>query len=137
MALSRWFTGCPAVSAAVIGLLLLLQGCALFPTVEPTAVLAAVPVSDAASSPLVAWASMQSPDRYADAILDDPAFGENVSVRIDSYYLSALGQSCRRVRVSVVVNGPPAETVAVCRNDDGNWFLAPRIWKGALAGNHR
>lgn len=80
--------------------------------------------------PLVAWLASQPDDQYAETILDDPEFGANVTVQAYRAYYSAAGQYCRQIRVRVVVNGPPTETVVVCRDDNNQWFLPPRISNG-------
>lgn len=133
------FRGGPSASMALAGLFLMLQGCALLSTGtgQSAAQVALPPVSAAVSSPLVTWASAQPPDSHADTILDDLEFGQNVSVRVERNYLSALGMPCRRIRVNLADNSTPAETVAVCQDDNHSWLLAPRVWRNSVAGVRR
>ncbi|MBN1141008.1 MAG: hypothetical protein JXB25_04305 [Deltaproteobacteria bacterium] len=68
-------------------------------------------------------------------VLDDPEFGLGVTVVAEKNYRSALDHSCRRARVLAAT--PPGETIAVCKEKDGDWFLAPRIWGRPVAGDNR
>jgi hypothetical protein len=76
---------------------------------------------------LVSWLADQEPGGFA--VIDVPEFGGGAKVLVERSYFSASGLMCKRARV--MVNGPPAEPVAVCEIDRGGWFLAPRIWGGA------
>jgi hypothetical protein len=80
--------------------------------------------------PLVAWLDSQPDDQYAETILDDPEFGANVTVQAYRAYYSAAGRYCRQVRVKVVVNAPPTETAVICRDDNNQWYVTPRISNG-------
>lgn len=80
--------------------------------------------------PLAIWLASQPDDQYAETTLDDPEFGANVTVQAYRAYYSAAGRYCRQVRVRVVVNGPPTETIVACRDDLNQWFLTPRISNG-------
>jgi hypothetical protein len=59
-------------------------------------------------------------------ILDDPAFGNNIRVAMDSAFTSAKGEECRRA--TVTVQGKEAEVVVICKHEDGSWIMAPRVW---------
>ncbi|MDR1659130.1 MAG: hypothetical protein LBR94_02155 [Desulfovibrio sp.] len=60
------------------------------------------------------------------ATLDDPAFGINIRVAMDSAFTSAKGEECRRA--TVTVQGREAEVVVICRPGGDNWIMAPRVW---------
>jgi hypothetical protein len=100
---------------------LTLSACAQTAAEKPAADLTTPP------RPLLVWLASQPEDQYAETILDDPEFGTNVTVQAYRTYYSAAGQSCRQIRVRVVVNGPPSETVIACRDASNQWLLAPRI----------
>ena len=86
---------------------------------------------------LLAWAASQSGDQKTRATINDPIFGKELVARLDGDYFSAAGLSCRRVKVSPVADGVAAETIAVCRQDQGDWFMAPRGGTGTVPGGNR
>jgi hypothetical protein len=106
---------------STFGLLLVVSACApLEKNKIPTFALAQ-------QSPLASWVAAQPPGTRA--VIDDPEFGQGVTVQVENTYSAASGLQCKRARITV--NGPPAETVAVCGVEGGEWFMAPRVWGGA------
>jgi hypothetical protein len=102
---------------------LVVSACAPLEQIKPDAFALTRPAS------LVSWVATQAPG--ARAVIDDPEFGDGVTVLVERTYYSASGLTCKRARVTV--NGPPSEPVAVCEIKGEEWFLAPRIWGGAPA----
>lgn len=86
------------------------------------------PVEEPQYSPLVAC--LASADKDVVTVLDDPDFGEQVSVTAGEYFVSASGENCRRG--SVLSAGHEAEVVVICKQENGFWRLAPRIWGQGL-----
>ena len=58
--------------------------------------------------------------------VEDQTFGGQVSVRAGEHFTSAAGEECRRG--SVLSAGHEAEVVVICKEADGYWRMAPRIW---------
>lgn len=89
-----------------------------------------VPVSSPhLRSPLTVWAADHRPGSRAE--LDDPGFGK-IDVVLEQEYRAASGLLCKRVRVKSASSC--GEEVSVCREGEGEWFLAPRIWSGMEGG---
>ena len=87
------------------------------------------PSSEPASlTPLVAFMSSAQP--AASAQLDDPVFGNGISVTQEEAFLSASGEDCRRA--TVVAREREPEMVVVCRAGEGQaWKMMPRIMGSA------
>lgn len=83
----------------------------------------------APDSPLLAFLSAN--EEGASATLDDPEFGEGVRVLVDGRFFSATGEECKRA--TLTAENREAEVVVVCRQADGSWRLAPRIWGQGLS----
>ena len=64
------------------------------------------------------------------AVLDDPLFGPDVRVTLETTFLSAAGETCRRA--TVLSAQQDAEIAVICRNLEDQWILAPRIWGGGI-----
>ena len=65
-------------------------------------------------------------------LVSDPAFAAPFEARVGSSYLSALGHPCFRiVPASGAVTG---ESLALCRNSDNVWAVAPRIFASSQPG---
>lgn len=75
-------------------------------------------------SPLVLF--MASAEAGESQQLDDPAFGNDVSVTQEDTFTSASGEDCRRA--TVIANRREAEMIVICRSGAGPWKMAPRIW---------
>ncbi|WP_443827091.1 DVU3141 family protein [Desulfovibrio sp.] len=58
--------------------------------------------------------------------LSDPAFGTDVHVSMEDSFFSAAGEECKRATVRNNFN--EAEIIVACRNAQGQWRLAPRVW---------
>ena len=58
--------------------------------------------------------------------LSDPAFGTDVRVSMEDSFFSAAGEECKRATVRNHLN--EAEIIVACRNAQGQWRLAPRVW---------
>lgn len=58
--------------------------------------------------------------------LSDPAFGSDVRVSMEDSFFSAAGEECKRATVRNSFN--EAEIIVACRNAEGQWRLAPRVW---------
>lgn len=58
--------------------------------------------------------------------LEDPGFGKNVRVTLDNGFTSAKGEECKRA--TVLSGQKEAEVVVICRNSEGQWRMAPRVW---------
>ena len=58
--------------------------------------------------------------------LSDPAFGTDVRVSMEDSFFSAAGEECKRATVRNNFN--EAEIIVACRNAEGQWRLAPRVW---------
>ena len=79
-------------------------------------------------TPLVAFMSSAQP--AASAQLDDPVFGNGISVTQEEAFLSASGEDCRRA--TVVAREREPEMVVVCRAGEGQaWKMMPRIMGSA------
>ena len=58
--------------------------------------------------------------------VDDPDFGTNVRVSLDELFTSAKGEDCKR---GTVLSGQrEAEVIVICRDSNGHWNMAPRVW---------
>lgn len=57
--------------------------------------------------------------------LEAPAFPGKMHARVGQSYQSALGRPCFRLTL-VDVSTP--ESVAICREDNGSWLVAPRLF---------
>lgn len=66
----------------------------------------------------------------ASTTLDDPQFGKQVHVLLEDNFVSASGEDCKRA----TVRSPrqEAEVVVICRDRQGVWRLAPRVWGQGL-----
>lgn len=58
--------------------------------------------------------------------LSDPAFGTDVRVSMEDSFFSAAGEECKRATVRNNFN--EAEIIVACRDAEGHWRLAPRVW---------
>lgn len=63
-------------------------------------------------------------------VVDDPEFGNAITVIIQDSFYSASGEECKRA--TLLAQDKQAEVVAVCRKGEGPWALAPRIWGQGL-----
>ena len=60
------------------------------------------------------------------ATIDDPDFGKGVRVSLDELFTSAKGEDCKR---GTVLSGQrEAEVIVICRDSNGHWNMAPRVW---------
>lgn len=60
------------------------------------------------------------------ATVDDPDFGKAVRVSLDELFTSAKGEDCKR---GTVLSGQrEAEVIVICRDANGRWNMAPRVW---------
>lgn len=75
-------------------------------------------------------ACLAKADNDSSTVLDDPEFGEKVKVSAGEFFVSASGAECRRG--TVVSAGHEAEVIVVCKDANGFWQLAPRIWGQGL-----
>lgn len=66
----------------------------------------------------------------ASTTLDDPQFGPQVHVLLEDNFISASGEDCRRATVRS--QRQEAEVVVICRDGQGVWRLAPRVWGQGL-----
>lgn len=66
----------------------------------------------------------------ASTTLDDPQFGTQVHVLLEDNFVSASGEDCRRATVRS--RRQEAEVVVICRDGQGVWRLAPRVWGQGL-----
>lgn len=89
----------------------------------------APPAQAKPSSPLLDFLSAN--EQGASATLDDPEFGQGVRVLVDERFFSATGEECKRA--TLTAENREAEVVVVCRQADGSWRLAPRIWGQGLS----
>lgn len=99
-----------------LSLMLLLHGCGL--------------LADAPAPPQTppgpVEAYMISANPGDSTTLDDPVFGKHVRVTLATGFTSAKGEECKR---GTVVSGQKeAEVVVICRNSEGEWRMAPRVW---------
>lgn len=95
---------------------LALTGCGMFGGTPPPAPEAPGPVA----------AFMIDNEPGASATLDDPEFGNAIRVTMQDTFASAGGEQCRRA--TLVAREREAEIVVICRDADGHWSMAPRIW---------
>lgn len=102
-------------------LVLLLHGCGLF---------ADAPVPPQ-TPPGPVEAYMISANPGDSATLEDPGFGKNVRVTLDNGFTSAKGEKCKRA--TVLSGQKEAEVVVICRNSEGEWRMAPRVWGHGIA----
>ncbi len=117
--MNRRFPGPPpawAVLPLALGLFLPLAGCGLFSDPPPPPAYQPGPVE----------AYLISADKRDSTTLDDPAFGKNVRVTLDDGFTSAKGESCKRA--TVLAGQKEAEVVVICRDGEGQWRMAPRVW---------
>ena len=77
-----------------------------------------------AYTPMVAY--MISATAGEATTLDDPDFGQGITVTMGENFTSAKGEECRRGSVRTTAH--EAEVVVICRQDSGVWRMAPRIW---------
>lgn len=99
---------------------LLLSGCgASTPAPEPEA-----------PPPVTAWLVSATPGDST--TLDDPEFGQGVTVNAHEKFVSARGEECRR---GAVISGQKdAEVVVICKDKTtGRWSMAPRVWGQGIA----
>lgn len=66
----------------------------------------------------------------ASTTLDDPQFGRQVHVLLEDNFVSASGEDCKRATVRS--QRQEAEVVVICRDGQGVWRLAPRVWGQGL-----
>lgn len=66
----------------------------------------------------------------ASTTVDDPQFGPQVHVLLEDNFISASGEDCRRATVRS--QRQEAEVVVICRDGQGVWRLAPRVWGQGL-----
>lgn len=66
----------------------------------------------------------------ASTTVDDPQFGPQVHVLLEDNFVSASGEDCRRATVRS--QRQEAEVVVICRDGQGVWRLAPRVWGQGL-----
>lgn len=71
----------------------------------------------------------------ASTTLDDPQFGPQVHVLLEDLFTSAAGEDCKRATVRNQNN--EAEVVVICKNAQGVWRLAPRVWGQGLSDPER
>ena len=63
--------------------------------------------------------------------LDDPDFGKNVRLSMGESFVSAKGEECKR---GTALSGQrEAEVVVICRDAQGRWNMAPRVWGAGLS----
>ncbi|MDR1777598.1 MAG: hypothetical protein LBR31_07215 [Desulfovibrio sp.] len=62
--------------------------------------------------------------------LDDPIFGNNIRVVVDSSFTSAKGEECRRG--TLTTQERENEVVVFCRRGGAEWSMAPRIWGDSI-----
>lgn len=62
--------------------------------------------------------------------VDDPQFGPQVHVQLEDNFISATGENCRRATVRS--QRQEAEVIVICRDGQGVWRLAPRVWGQGL-----
>ena len=101
--MNRRFPGPPpawAVLPLALGLFLPLAGCGLFSDPPPPPAYQPGPVE----------AYLAPADR----------------VTLDDSFTSAKGESCKRA--TVLAGQREAEVVVICRNAEGQWRMAPRVW---------
>ncbi|MEG2172632.1 MAG: DVU3141 family protein [Desulfovibrionaceae bacterium] len=63
-------------------------------------------------------------------VVDDPEFGNAITVIIQDTFYSASGEECKRA--TLLAQDKQAEIVAMCRKGTGPWTMAPRIWGQGL-----
>lgn len=63
-------------------------------------------------------------------LVDDPEFGNDITVIIQDTFFSASGEECKRA--TLLAQDKQAEVVAWCRKNTGPWVMAPRIWGQGL-----
>lgn len=80
-------------------------------------------------SPVIQFMIESTPGNTS--VLDDPVFGPEVRITLETAFLSASGEDCRRATVLSLQQ--EAEIVVICRNPEGQWTLAPRIWGRGLS----
>lgn len=112
--------------APLLLLSVVLPGCGLFHSPQPE------PALPAPVSPVREFIIRHTPGA-ADAVgtVSDPEFGENIRIVLEQEFLSASGQHCRRASL-FSVHGE-VEVVIMCRDDNGAWSMAPRVWGQGLS----
>ncbi|WP_165071688.1 DVU3141 family protein [Desulfovibrio sp. ZJ200] len=98
-------------------LVVLLHGCGLFADAPPLP-------PQTPPGPVEAY--MISANPGDSTTIDDPNFGKNVRVTLENGFTSAKGEECKRA--SVLSGQKEAEVVVICRNSEGEWRMAPRVW---------
>ena len=114
----RWFF--------VPGLLLCasLSGCAWFSSPKPMA-------PSRPFSPVQEFIISHTPGSAdATGTVSDPEFGDTLRIVLEQEFLSAAGETCRRA--SLFSPRGEAEMVVMCRNAEGLWTMAPRVWGQGL-----
>lgn len=104
------------MSALALPLSLFLSGCGLFADAPPP--------PQAPPGPVEAYMISARPG--SSASLDDPEFGLAVRVTVDDVFTSAKGENCKRG--TVLAGQKEAEVVVICRDGQGRWQMAPRVW---------
>lgn len=104
------------ISVLVMPLSLFLAGCGLFADAPPP--------PQTPPGPVEAYMISAAPG--SSTSLDDPEFGLAVRVTVDEVFTSAKGENCKRG--TVLAGQKEAEVVVICRDGQGRWQLAPRVW---------
>lgn len=63
-------------------------------------------------------------------VVDDPEFGNEITVIVQDFFVSASGEECKRA--TLLAQDKQAEIIAMCRKADAPWTMAPRIWGQGL-----
>lgn len=63
-------------------------------------------------------------------VVDDPEFGNEITVIVQDSFISASGEECKRA--TLLAQDKQAEIIAMCRKPDAPWAMAPRIWGQGL-----
>lgn len=100
---------------------LMLAGCGH--TVSEPPILEPAPLG-----PMEAFLAAELPGQSI--VLDDPEFGENIRVTVEDMFVSANGEHCKRG--TVLSSHGNAEVVVICRDKNGYWKMAPRVWGHAI-----
>lgn len=104
----------------------LLSGCGFFQSTQPE------PTPPVPLSPVREFIIQHKPGSVESiGTVSDPEFGENLRIVLEQEFLSASGQTCRRASLFSVRG--EAEVVIMCREDEGIWTMAPRVWGQGLS----